>query len=61
MPFLLIVFLMLACLPRVGEDWLQPPWIESSWLSALLTWSAVLFLVWLTVAKPWLGGYECAL
>lgn len=45
MPFLLIVFLMLACLPKVGEDWPQPPWIASCRLSVLLTGLTVAFLV----------------
>ncbi len=44
MPFLLIVFLMLACLPDVEQVPL-PAWIPAPWVSALLTWSAVFFTI----------------
>src|SRR5262249_26466266 len=52
MPFLLIVFLTLACLPDLGwngrplwGDIPRPAWIPTTWLSALLTCSAVFFMV----------------
>jgi Zn-dependent protease with chaperone function len=55
MPFLLIIFLTLACLPDVGWDpvkqrptWgraLPSDWVPPSWQGALLTWLLVLFMV----------------
>lgn len=45
MPFLLIVFLMLACLPTVGKDWPAPSWTSWPGYSVLLTWAAVLTMV----------------
>ena len=37
MPFLLLVFLSLACLPDPGRDWPEPPWDGSPWLAVVLT------------------------
>ncbi len=37
MPFLLLVFLSLVCLPEVGKDWPVPPWGDLPWLSVVLT------------------------
>ena len=58
MPFLLIVFLTLACLPELDKVldkegrllpvWggtPRPDWVPATGLSALLTWSAVFFMV----------------
>lgn len=44
MPFVLIIFLTIACLPDV-ESYIQPPWIGSTGLSALLTWSMAVGLI----------------
>jgi Zn-dependent protease with chaperone function len=52
MPFLLIVFLTLACLPEVGRGWMKPPWIPFPWVSVTLTW--------LTVAATTLWAYRIA-
>ena len=40
MPFLLMVFLVLVCLPD-AEAWPVPLWTTSPWLCAALTWLAV--------------------
>jgi STE24 endopeptidase len=45
MPFLLIVFLTLACLPEVGSGWPHPFWTSSPALAGLLTWLTVALLV----------------
>ncbi len=41
MPFLLMVFLVLVCLPE-PEAWPTPRWTESPWICAAATWLAVL-------------------
>src|SRR5690349_3379053 len=50
MPFLLIVFLSLVCLPNVGTDWPQPPGMNKPWQAVLVTWS----LVALQVGWAWI-------
>jgi Zn-dependent protease with chaperone function len=44
MPFLLMVFLTLVCMPRV-DGWSQPGWDPSFWESALWTWLGVFLTV----------------
>lgn len=41
MPFLLMVFLVLVCLPE-PEAWLEPRWTDSPWACVLATWIAIL-------------------
>ncbi|HTU20198.1 MAG TPA: M48 family metallopeptidase [Gemmataceae bacterium] len=41
MPFLLMVFLVLVCLPE-PQDWLEPLWTDSPWTCVLATWLAIL-------------------
>ncbi|MGH7171916.1 MAG: M48 family metalloprotease, partial [Gemmataceae bacterium] len=41
MPFLLMVFLVLVCLPE-PQAWLEPRWTDSPWACVLATWLAVL-------------------
>ncbi len=51
MPFLLMVFLVLVCLPE-PDVWIEPAWTENPWLSVAATWC----LVFLTVLPAfWLA------
>src|SRR6516165_720258 len=43
MPFLLLVFLSLACLPEPGRDWPEAPWGPSPWLGVIFTALGVAF------------------
>jgi Zn-dependent protease with chaperone function len=40
MPFLLMVFLVLVCVPN-AHDWPEPPWTTSPWWCLAITWLAV--------------------
>src|SRR5690242_14625194 len=40
MPFLLMVFLVLVCVPK-AVDWPEPQWTDSSWWCLAITWLAV--------------------
>jgi Zn-dependent protease with chaperone function len=60
MPFLLMVFLTLACLPDVRHDWPEPTWAGSLPGSVALTAATVLWLAGLAFVMSWRARHALA-